>query len=283
MVTGAQENGSGAVMGLALLVAEELGMRPEDVLVRLPGHRRRRLGRGERGQPDDVQRGPRGDRRGRASARAAARAGRRAARGGGRTTWSSPRARCACRRARRAASRSPTLAADGPGRRAAARARLGHPAAAARTRRLGLRRAGRSRRSPRRRSSATRRACASTARRASCACSRSPQRTTSAVSSIRSAPRARSRAASSRASAWRLLEGTQSPRRPAGQPAPARLQAADVGRRAADHRRVRRGTVPATAGRSASRAWASRPSCPPRERSRTRSPRSPACACASCR
>ena len=38
IVTGAQENGSGAVMGLPLIAAEVLGMRPGGFLDPLPGH-----------------------------------------------------------------------------------------------------------------------------------------------------------------------------------------------------------------------------------------------------
>ena len=41
IVTGAQENGSGAVMGLPLLAAQVLGMQPGGLLDPLPGHRRR--------------------------------------------------------------------------------------------------------------------------------------------------------------------------------------------------------------------------------------------------
>ena len=46
IVTGAQENGSGAVMALPLLAAEVLGLQPDGLLDPLPGH-----GRGPRGTP----------------------------------------------------------------------------------------------------------------------------------------------------------------------------------------------------------------------------------------
>ena len=45
IMTGAQECGTGAVMGLAILAAEVLGMRARGLLDRLPGHRRRPVGR----------------------------------------------------------------------------------------------------------------------------------------------------------------------------------------------------------------------------------------------
>ena len=40
IITGAQENGTGAVMALPILVAEVLGMKPGGLLAPLPGHRR---------------------------------------------------------------------------------------------------------------------------------------------------------------------------------------------------------------------------------------------------
>ena len=49
IVTGAQENGSGAVMALPLLVAEVLGMEPDGLLDPLPGHRRGPVRRGSSG------------------------------------------------------------------------------------------------------------------------------------------------------------------------------------------------------------------------------------------
>ena len=60
IVTGAQENGSGAVMGLPLIAAQVLGMRPERLLDPLPGHRRRSVGQGLVRIADDVQQRPGG-------------------------------------------------------------------------------------------------------------------------------------------------------------------------------------------------------------------------------
>ena len=81
IVTGAQENGSGSVMGLALLAVARARPADRPDLARLPGHRRRRVRLGQLGQPDDVQRGP-GRRAGRRQhPRAAPPDGRRDARG----------------------------------------------------------------------------------------------------------------------------------------------------------------------------------------------------------
>ena len=65
IVTGAQENGTGAVMAMPTLVAAELGMRPDDFFAPLPGHRRRALGHGlVRSQTTFNSVRPRRDRRG---------------------------------------------------------------------------------------------------------------------------------------------------------------------------------------------------------------------------
>jgi hypothetical protein len=62
IVTGAQENGSGAVMAMPMFVAQELGIDPNDRLDPVPGHRRRTLGHGVVRIADDVQQRPRGPR-----------------------------------------------------------------------------------------------------------------------------------------------------------------------------------------------------------------------------
>ena len=97
IVTGAQENGTGAVMALPRYVAEELGMRPEDFSLLYQDTDAAPVGQRLVRLADDVQqRARRARRRGR-GARAAARRGIRAARGGAAATSSSSAARSASR------------------------------------------------------------------------------------------------------------------------------------------------------------------------------------------
>ena len=98
IVTGAQENGSGAVMGLPLLVAEELGMQPEDFSILY--------------QDTDAARGT--------WARAARRRRSTTA-----APWSRPRARCAssCSTRRPSSSRRRGRISSSPPARSASRAR----------------------------------------------------------------------------------------------------------------------------------------------------------------
>ena len=80
IVTGAQENGSGAVMGLPLLAAQVLGMRPDDFSVLYQDTDAGPWDMGSSGIADDVQQRSRGDRGGARGGRQAARARRREAR-----------------------------------------------------------------------------------------------------------------------------------------------------------------------------------------------------------
>ena len=97
IVTGAQENGTGAVMAMPGFVAEELGMRPEDFSLLYQDTDAAPVGHGLVRLADDVQQRAR---RARGHGRAARPAARRrvgGARGGARTTSSSSAARCASR------------------------------------------------------------------------------------------------------------------------------------------------------------------------------------------
>ena len=80
IVTGAQENGSGAVMGLPLLAARGARDEPGRLLDPLPGHRGRPLRLRLLGIADHIQQRPRGRRGGERGRRQAARARRREAR-----------------------------------------------------------------------------------------------------------------------------------------------------------------------------------------------------------
>ena len=77
--------------------------------------------------------------------------------------------------------------------------------------------------------------------------------------------------------------GDRLPRGPPGEPAPPRLQAPDRGRRARASRSRSSTRRPPTAARSAPRASASHRSCPPRERWPTRSRRRPGRGSTTCR
>ena len=115
IITGAQENGTGAVMAMPDLRRRAARHAARGLLAPLPGHRRGALRHGLVRLADDVQQRSRRDRRGRRPARAAARRGRGEARGvEGRsraraTVRSSSRARPTSRsrsRSSRAAARS---------------------------------------------------------------------------------------------------------------------------------------------------------------------------------
>ena len=81
IVTGAQECGTGAVMGLRQLAADELGMEPEDFTLLYQDTDAGPVRHGRDRLADDVQQRPRGRRRGAPGRRAAAPARGRAARG----------------------------------------------------------------------------------------------------------------------------------------------------------------------------------------------------------
>ena len=193
IVTGAQENGSGAVMALPLLVADVLGMDPADFSILYQDTEAAPFDAGSSGSQTTMNNG-------RAVVAAAGRGARHAARHGGEATRGRARGPRARRRAR------PRRRRAGPGDRdlgarrlrgAVDRQGLGPPAQESSLPRGGLPRPPRAwSRSSSRRSSLTRPASRSTARRASSASSMSPPCTTPARSSTGSAPAGRSTAGS---------------------------------------------------------------------------------------
>ena len=89
IITGAQENGTGAVMAMPQVRGRAARHAAGGLLAPLPGHRRGAVRHGLVRLADDLQQRPRRDRRRRRPARAAARRGRGAARGARRTISSS--------------------------------------------------------------------------------------------------------------------------------------------------------------------------------------------------
>ena len=94
IVTGAQENGTGAVMGLPLLAAEALGMKPEDFSILYQDTDAGPWDMGSSGSQTTFNNGRAVVEAAREVREPAARAGGRAARGAPSRTSSSQRARC---------------------------------------------------------------------------------------------------------------------------------------------------------------------------------------------
>ena len=182
IITGAQECGTGAVMALPLLVAEELGMRPEDFSILAQDTDAGGWDAGASGSQTTFNNGRAVIEAAREVRAAAARAGRGGARG-------EPRGHRARRRGGPGEGLADQVGPDhrpgreGPGRQAAPRQGLRLAAAVARRRRVRLHRPPRARDVRRADVHHARRPRAgSTARPASAACSRWPRRTTAASS-----------------------------------------------------------------------------------------------------
>ena len=271
IITGAQENGTGAVMAMPTSSPSELGHAARGLLDPLPGHRRRALGHGLVRLADDVQQRPRRDRSRRRRARAAARRRGRAARGGAADDLELAEGTV---RVKGSPDKSVTIAdlagggtfhGKGPGELPEA------PPVAGR----GLRRPARPRVVPR--------AAADHARRARQGRPRAPA--SSRVLQVAAAhdcgmilnpigADGQVYGGVVMGIGQALTEGTQldddGRQRNA---APARLQARDRVRRAADRHRLDRDRHAERRARRARRASASRRACRPRARSRTRSRR----------
>ena len=128
IVTGAQENGTGAVMAMPALRRRGAGHAPGGLLAALPGHRCSTMGHGLVRVADDVQQRSRGARRGGRGARPAARRRLRVRSRRRATTSSSRAARSASRARPRSRSRSPSSPPTGRStERARARSRPRRP------------------------------------------------------------------------------------------------------------------------------------------------------------